>query len=188
MLIDCKICNWEQLRFCKLTQPKARSRAAEDDGVLEMLLCSCMHKPTANGSVASQSCEGPFCICLAPLSSYAVSPTPRRANPTRWGDTRNPALLGCSFGIGFTGDWIELLGTTSDIHLLSNFQAFSTVKSASQAASNKYLIPRGPSDVNSHHLMCWRFLGTLALKISLLLCPLQRWLLCFENASCVGTK
>lgn len=40
VLIDCKMCHWEQLHFCKLTQPKARFRLAED-GVFEILLYSC---------------------------------------------------------------------------------------------------------------------------------------------------
>lgn len=56
-------------------------------------------------------------------------------------------------------DWIHCrldvaAGTTSGSHLLSNFQPFSTVESASQAVSDKHLFPRGPSGMNSHHLTC----------------------------------
>lgn len=172
------MCHWEQLHFCKLTQPKARFRPAED-GVFEILLYSC--KLEALWAAAQNHSQW---ICCFPKLWKALL----QSIPYKERELQKSFIAGLQLQ-----DWIHsrldvTAGTISDIHLLSNLQAFSTVKSASQAASNKYLIPRGPSDVNSHHLMCWRFLGTLALKISLLLCPLQRWLLCFENASCVGTK
>lgn len=111
MLIDCKMCLYEQLRSCKRTQREVRSRPAVR-GVFKMLLCS-----SADGKTRPPNCcfttlrRSLWHLSRPVLSLICGNCKPQESKPSGSGDRANPPSLRWdgSFRTGFTAGRTWLL-------------------------------------------------------------------------------
>lgn len=112
VLIDCKMCLYEQLRSCKQTQQEVRSRPAVC-GVFKMLLCS-----SADGKTHPSNCcftklwRSLWHLSHPVLSLIRSNYKPKESKPSGSRDCTNPLLLlrwDSSFRTGFTAGWTWLL-------------------------------------------------------------------------------
>lgn len=147
VLIDCKMYHYEQLHSCKRPQLEVRSRPAEH-GAFKMPLCSCkleasllwaaacLHKPTADRKICPSNCcftklwRALWHLCHPMLSLMCSNCKPKESKTLKVRGRQKPIIIEMGQQLQ---DWIHCrldaaAGTTSDDHLLSNFQSLSTVK------------------------------------------------------------